>query len=129
MLDHFLRHLRKLHELERPEGNWTLLIQSVLEGKAQEASAALEREQSKDYDMVRKTVLAAYEVVPQAYRPKFRSLCWRPGETYLDVARQQGITFYRRIAPCEVFTSETCVISSCLSSSDQVFYRILSLTK
>lgn len=41
------------HELERPEGNWTLLIQSVLESKAQEGNAALEHEQSKDYDVVR----------------------------------------------------------------------------
>lgn len=61
-------------ELDWPEDKWTLLIQSVLEGKAQEVYAALDASDSRDHDAVRKVVLAAYEDVSEAYRQMFRSL-------------------------------------------------------
>lgn len=76
-------------DLDWPEDKWTLLIQSVLVGKAQETYAALDHVQSREYDVVKRAVLTAYEVVPKAYRQKFRSLCRQQEETYLDVAQQQ----------------------------------------
>lgn len=42
-------------------------------GKAQEAYAALEPEQSEDYGTVKEAVLAVYELVQEVYRPHFRS--------------------------------------------------------
>ena len=91
-------------DLDWPENRWTLLIQSVLEGKAQEAYAALDRNQCREYDVVKSAVLTAYEVVPEAYRQRFRSLRRKPGETYLDIARQQEMVFDRWLAACEVYT-------------------------
>ena len=49
-----------------------MLLQSVLTGKAQEVYSALSIDQSSNYDMVKSTILQAYEVVPEAYRQKFR---------------------------------------------------------
>lgn len=37
-----------------PREKWTLMIQGSLEGKAQEAYAALDSTQGKDYDVVKK---------------------------------------------------------------------------
>ncbi|XP_056140349.1 amyloid-beta A4 precursor protein-binding family B member 3-like [Lampris incognitus] len=54
-------------ELEWPENRWTLLIQSVLEGRAQGSYATLDASDSRDYDTVWKVVVAVYEVVPEAY--------------------------------------------------------------
>ena len=51
----------------------TLMLQSVLTGKAQEVYSALPVEQSKDYTVVKLAILKAYEQVPEAYRQKFRS--------------------------------------------------------
>lgn len=39
--------------------------------KAQEVCASLSVDQSLDYDVVRATVLLAFELVPEAYRQKF----------------------------------------------------------
>ena len=56
-----------------PKQFWTLLLQSVLVGKAQEAYSALSIEQSSNYDLVKEVILKAYELVPEAYRQHFRS--------------------------------------------------------
>lgn len=50
----------------------TLLLQSVLEGKAQEAFISLSSENRKNYMVVKVSVLKAYELVPEAYRRRFR---------------------------------------------------------
>lgn len=57
-------------EIKWPQEKWTLLIQGSLEGKAQEAYAALA---ALDFEVVKKNVLAAYELVPEAYRQQFCS--------------------------------------------------------
>ena len=41
--------------------------------KAAEVYSALATEQSPHYDIVKRTILKAYELVPEAYRQKFRS--------------------------------------------------------
>lgn len=54
-------------ELEWSEDKWTLL-------RVQVAYAALDVSDSREYDTVRKVVLAVYEVVPEAHLPRFWSL-------------------------------------------------------
>lgn len=61
-------------KLNWPRDLWSLLVQSNIAGKAQEACAALPVESSLDYDTVKSAVLRAYELVPEAFRQKFR-LC------------------------------------------------------
>lgn len=55
----------------------TLLLQTVLVGKAQDAVVALSLPDRKSYVKVKEAVLKIYELVPEAYRLRFRS--WRKG--------------------------------------------------
>lgn len=52
---------------------------------------------------MRKVVLAAYKLVPEAYRQKFRSLRRKGDETFLDLASRQEALFDRWLASNEVF--------------------------
>ena len=48
-------------------------ITKCLKGKASEVYLALKPEQTSDYQTVIETILKAYELVPEAYRQKFRN--------------------------------------------------------
>ena len=47
------------------------MLQCILTGKAQRVFSALSLAKSGDYAKVNATVLKAYELVPEAYRPGF----------------------------------------------------------
>ena len=73
-VDKYFLHFEKVAEnLKWPKEHWTLLLQSVVIGKAREIYTQLSLEQSSDYDKVKELVLKAYELVPEAYRQKFRN--------------------------------------------------------
>ena len=65
---YFLYYEKIATSLEWPRETWTLLLQSVLTGKAREVYSALSVEQSSQYDAVKSAILKAYELVPEAYR-------------------------------------------------------------
>ena len=58
--------------LKWPREFWPTLLQSVLIGKAAEVYLALSLAESSDYDKVKDTILKAYQLVPEAYRQRFR---------------------------------------------------------
>ncbi|VDH93391.1 protocadherin Fat 4 [Mytilus galloprovincialis] len=73
-VDKYFPQFEKIaHNLKWPRPYWTTMLQSVFEGKAAEIYSALPSEKSSDYDTVKQEVLKAYELVPEAYRQKFRS--------------------------------------------------------
>ncbi len=81
-----------LFETMSEERNWSrsiriVMLQTVITGKAQETYAALTMEDRKDYEKVKVAILKAYELVPEAYRQRFRS--WRKGDrqTHSEVVR------------------------------------------
>ncbi|XP_070407445.1 uncharacterized protein [Nothobranchius furzeri] len=75
-----------------PRDVWPLLLQCKLSGKAQEVISALSV--SANYDTVKEAVLHAYELVPEAYRQKFRSLRKRDErQTFIEFAREKGLLF------------------------------------
>lgn len=78
----------------------TLLLQSVLTGKAQDAFVALSADERKKYASVKGAVLKAYELVPEAYRQKFRH--WRKGDRqlYTEFVRELT-TFFNRWCTAE----------------------------
>ncbi len=80
----------------------TLLLQSVLEGKAQEVFISLSPVDRRDYKIVKDAVLKAYELVPEAYRRRFRA--WRKGErqTHVEVAQELINHFNRWCTSLEV---------------------------
>ncbi|XP_064116443.1 uncharacterized protein LOC135222257 [Macrobrachium nipponense] len=70
----FVSFERIAARLEWPQEYWTTLIQSKLVGRAQRVYVTLEEDLSSDYESVKAIVLKAYELVPEAYRQRFRNL-------------------------------------------------------
>ena len=72
-VDKYFLHFEKVAEnLNWPKEHWTLLSQSVLIGKAREIYIQLGVEQSHHYETVKELILKGYELVPEAYRQKFK---------------------------------------------------------
>ena len=87
-VDNYFMHFEKVAEnLKWPEEHWTLLLQSVLVGKAREIYTQLSIEQSSDYKTVKHIILKGYELVPEAYRQKFRTCKKESGQTHVEFAR------------------------------------------
>ncbi len=79
--------------LHWPREIWSLLLQCRLTGKAQEVSAVLSIEESLDYDILKASVLRAYELVPEAYRQKFRGHLKAANQTFVEFAHEKGALF------------------------------------
>ncbi|XDV19608.1 hypothetical protein PO909_025053 [Leuciscus waleckii] len=92
--------------LKWPKEVWTLLLQCVLTGKAQEVYSALSLEQSAVYDTVKTTILHAYELVPEAYRQRFRNYFKGEKQTFVEFAREKENMFDRWCASKQVETKE-----------------------
>ncbi|KAJ8030412.1 hypothetical protein HOLleu_26836 [Holothuria leucospilota] len=104
-VEKFFNHFEKLGEqLKWPRDKWSVLIQSNFTGKAQEVYSALSIEDSMDYDKVKKAILQAYELVPEAYRQKFRKYRKADTQTYVEFAYQKERHFDRWCASKKVST-------------------------
>uniref|UniRef100_UPI00358E1415 uncharacterized protein isoform X3 n=1 Tax=Myxine glutinosa TaxID=7769 RepID=UPI00358E1415 len=89
-------HFEKVaRQLNWPEEAWTILVQSVLVGKAQDIYSALPMDQCADCEVLKKHILKAYELVPEAYRQKFRNARKRESETHVEFARVKENMFDR----------------------------------
>ena len=84
-VDKYFLHFEKVAEnLNWIKEHWTLLLQSVLIGKAREIYIQLGVEQSHHYETVKELILKSYELVPEAYRQKFRKILTRLMLNLLD---------------------------------------------
>ena len=97
-VDKFFLHFEKVAtSLHWPPESHTMLLQSVLIGKAREVYSALSVEQSANYEVVKREILKAYELVPEAYRQQFRELKCKEGQTYYGVCSTEGGTFQQMV--------------------------------
>ena len=87
--------------LKWPKESWALILQCKFQGKAQEVVAALPLQDSLSYDSVKTAVLSAYELVPEAYRQKFRNHK-KANQTFIEFAREKGNLFDKWCASCKV---------------------------
>ena len=95
-VDKYFLHFQKVAEnLKWPKEHWTLLLQSVVIGKAREIYTQLSLEQSSDYEKVKELILKAYELVPEAYRQKFRNCRKENDQTHVEFARTKEQLFDR----------------------------------
>lgn len=69
---------------------WALLLKCSLAGKAQEVCSALPIEGSHDYETVKSAVLRANELVPEAYRQKFRGHVKTVKQTCVEFMREKS---------------------------------------
>lgn len=90
---YFVAFERIAGKLRWPNDMWALLLQCSLTGKAQEICASLPIEQSLDYEVVKTAVLRAYELVPEAYRQKFRAHAKTARQTHVEFAREKRVLF------------------------------------
>uniref|UniRef100_A0A671PSE2 CCHC-type domain-containing protein n=1 Tax=Sinocyclocheilus anshuiensis TaxID=1608454 RepID=A0A671PSE2_9TELE len=79
--------------LRWPKEVWSLLLQCRLFGKAQEVCYTLSLEESLKYESVKSAILRAYELVPEAYRQRFRKHKKSPTQTFVEFAREKGVLF------------------------------------
>ena len=95
-VDKFFLHFKKVAaNLYWPAEAKTMLLQSVLVGKAREAYSSLSVEQSLDYEFVKGEILKAYELVTEAYRLKFQKMKCKEGQTFLEFSYQKEALFNR----------------------------------
>ena len=95
-VDKYFLHFEKIAQnLEWPKKHWPMLLQSVLVGKAREIYTQLSVDQASDYDSVKQLILKGYELVPEAYRQKFRNEEKENSETYVEFARTKEQLFDR----------------------------------
>ena len=95
-VDKYFAHFEKVADsLNWPKESWVLLLQSVLVGKAQEIYGSLSVEQSSNYEHVKEAILKAYELVPEAYRQKFRNYLKFDSKTHVEFAKEKENLFNR----------------------------------
>ena len=82
-VDKYFLHFEKAENLNWSKEHWTLLLQSVLVGKAREIYIQLGVEQSHHYETVKELIPKGYELVPEAYRQNFRN-CKKDSNQTLD---------------------------------------------
>lgn len=81
--------------LKWPKASWAFLLQRVLVGKSQEVYSSLSVEQRGDYDQANEAILKAYQLVPEAYRQKFRNLKKNYRQTYVEFGKDKETLFDR----------------------------------
>ena len=104
-VDKYFQHFERVAQnLKWPIDQWPLLLQSVLRGKAQEAYTALPISECVDYNSVKNAILKAYELVPEAYRQKFRNYRKQESQTRVEFAHEKEVYFDRWCNSREVGT-------------------------
>ena len=89
-VDGYFTHFeRTALNLGWPKECWSMLLQTVLTGKAQRAYATLPTENCADYDLVKAAVLKSFELVPEAYRQKFRTQRKTENQSYVEFLREK----------------------------------------
>ena len=102
-LDTFFTLFERVAEMKGwPDEDRTLMLQCVLTGKAQEAYSALSATDCLSYAKVKSGVLKAYELVPEAYRQKFRNWVKGDKQTNVELARDLLCHFNRWCAAADV---------------------------
>ena len=98
----FLLFDRVAEAREWPDSVRTLMLSSVLTGRAQEVYSAMSSPECEDYVKVKDTILKAYERVPEFYRQRFRT--WKKGykQTHLEFVRDLKLFFSRWCTAAEV---------------------------
>lgn len=86
-IDSYLHTYEKLAEVyEWPAETWATRLAALLSGKALEAYARMDKEESKNYNKVKRAILKRYELTSEAYRKKFRTSKRMDDETFAEWA-------------------------------------------
>ena len=89
----FVTFEKYAESLSWPAEHWVLMLQSAFVGKAQKICTQMPAGFS--YAQMKETLLTAYELVPEAYRQKFRAWKRKPGQTFIEFSREKEQWFDR----------------------------------
>ncbi len=101
---YFIAFERIAAKLNWPRDMWALMMQCSLVGKAQEVCSALPIDDSLNYDVVKAAVLRVYELVPEAYRQKFRNYTKSMKQSFVGFARDKKMLLERWCAASKTTT-------------------------
>ena len=105
--ENFFLQFEKTAKLRQwSEEDWALLVQSKFKGKAREAYVGLSDQEAGDYESVKEAVLKSTRLSPGVYRERFRNVKRRPGDTYLEMARECCLKLDRWMKAEDVDTME-----------------------
>ncbi|XP_077346354.1 uncharacterized protein LOC143989986 [Lithobates pipiens] len=76
-----------------PPAQWAWYLTPGLRGKALDAYVELSKEQGGDYEALKAAIIQKFQLTPEVYRKRFRSLQKGPGDSYLDVVSRLHTTF------------------------------------
>ena len=116
-VERYFLHFEKIAQgMDWPRGKWSHLLQSQLKGKARDAYSALSITEAGHYDTVKRAILHAYALVPEAYRQKFRNSRKSESQSHREFARTKEIIVSRHhTLSITSFTLPTKVIPGQLS--------------
>ncbi|XP_072182212.1 uncharacterized protein [Diadema setosum] len=104
-VDRYFLHFEQVADsMEWPKEKWPHLLQTKLKGKACDAYASLSREEAQDYATVKKAIMNAYALVPEAYRQKFRNSRKLDSQSFREFAKVKEIAFTRWLQSVGVAT-------------------------
>jgi len=69
-----------------PKAHWTAVLQTQLKGKTLRVFSELSDNDCKDFEKLKKALLAAFELSPEVYRKRFRSQSKGENDSYLGFA-------------------------------------------
>uniref|UniRef100_A0A8C5QCD1 Uncharacterized protein n=1 Tax=Leptobrachium leishanense TaxID=445787 RepID=A0A8C5QCD1_9ANUR len=91
-LDVFLRSFEKTcRQYQLPKEQWARYLTPGLKGPALEAFAELPAESDQDYEAIKAVLQRHYNLTPEVYRKKFRSLQKRAAESYSAVVNRRAV--------------------------------------
>ncbi|XP_073479663.1 uncharacterized protein [Aquarana catesbeiana] len=76
-----------------PPAQWARYLTPGLRGKALDAYVELSEEQCDDYEALKAAIIQKFQLSPEVYRKRFRSLQKGPGDSYMDVVGRLRTTF------------------------------------
>jgi len=86
-----------------PEEHWPAILQTQLRGKALKVFAEMSDSECTDFETLKARILEAYELCPEHYRKKFRSLTKQTNESYADFAFKLTNSFRRWLEGLKAF--------------------------
>ena len=82
-IDVYLSSFERLADANKwPQSDWATRLAAVLTGKAREAFTRMPVEDTGDYSKLKNAILMAYDLTPEAYRIRFRSVRKQKDETH-----------------------------------------------
>ena len=101
-IEHYLTTYERIAFANQwPRECWALYLVPLLSGKARAAYVAMDILDTRDYAKVKQAILAKYEIDPEAYRHRFRSMDFLEDETARELQSRLTDLYKKWICPAE----------------------------